>query len=33
MGRPAFRISISSWRTQESHVDQLLEAIAAAGGD
>ncbi len=29
-GRPALRISVSSWRTEAAHVDRLLAAIAAA---
>ncbi|HEY1744269.1 MAG TPA: pyridoxal-dependent decarboxylase, partial [Granulicella sp.] len=28
-GRPAFRISVSSWRTEEVHVDQLVQQLAA----
>ncbi|WP_322044913.1 pyridoxal phosphate-dependent decarboxylase family protein [Paraburkholderia sp. J67] len=28
-GRPAFRISVSSWRTQEAHVDRLIALLAA----
>jgi hypothetical protein len=28
-GRPAFRISVSSWRTEEVHADQLVEQLAA----
>ncbi len=31
-GRPAFRISISSWRTTDSHVSVLLSAIRGALG-
>ncbi|MFA8394272.1 aspartate aminotransferase family protein [Burkholderia ubonensis] len=27
-GRPAFRISVSSWRTEEAHVDRLVELLA-----
>jgi glutamate/tyrosine decarboxylase-like PLP-dependent enzyme len=29
-GRPAFRISISSWRTRRIHLDGLIERILAA---
>jgi glutamate/tyrosine decarboxylase-like PLP-dependent enzyme len=28
-GRPAFRISVSSWRTEVSHADQLIHQLAA----
>jgi glutamate/tyrosine decarboxylase-like PLP-dependent enzyme len=28
-GRPAFRISVSSWRTEEVHVDLLVQQLAA----
>jgi glutamate/tyrosine decarboxylase-like PLP-dependent enzyme len=34
-GRPAFRISVSSWRTAEEHTDRLVELLAGlrhAGG-
>lgn len=31
-GRPAFRISVSSWRTTDADVDRLLRAIADAAG-
>ncbi|KVD07800.1 pyridoxal phosphate-dependent decarboxylase family protein [Burkholderia ubonensis] len=27
-GRPAFRISVSSWRTEEAHVDRLVDLLA-----
>ncbi|KVT92459.1 pyridoxal-dependent decarboxylase [Burkholderia ubonensis] len=27
-GRPAFRISLSSWRTEEAHVDRLVDLLA-----
>ncbi|KVR32255.1 pyridoxal-dependent decarboxylase [Burkholderia ubonensis] len=27
-GRPAFRISVSSWRTEETHVDRLVDLLA-----
>ncbi|CAE6872073.1 pyridoxal phosphate-dependent decarboxylase family protein [Paraburkholderia domus] len=27
-GRPAFRISVSSWRTNDEHVDRLVELLA-----
>jgi threonine aldolase len=27
-GRPAFRISVSSWRTQEEHVERLIALLA-----
>lgn len=27
-GRPAFRISVSSWRTQEAHADDLIKLLA-----
>ena len=27
-GRPAFRISVSSWRTQDEHVDRLIALLA-----
>ncbi|WP_454829287.1 pyridoxal phosphate-dependent decarboxylase family protein [Paraburkholderia xenovorans] len=27
-GRPAFRISVSSWRTEDTHVDQLVALLA-----
>lgn len=27
-GRPAFRISVSSWRTQETHVERLIALLA-----
>jgi glutamate/tyrosine decarboxylase-like PLP-dependent enzyme len=27
-GRPAFRISVSSWRTQDEHIDRLVELLA-----
>ena len=26
-GRPAFRISISSWRTKDRHIDQLVQIL------
>jgi len=32
-GRPAFRISVSSWRTEEVHVDQLIQQLAALRRD
>ena len=32
-GRPAFRISVSSWRTEEVHVDQLVRQLAALRQD
>jgi len=32
-GRPAFRISVSSWRTEEAHVDLLIEQLAALRRD
>ena len=28
-GRPALRISVSSWRTQQQHIDVLLETLEA----
>jgi aromatic-L-amino-acid decarboxylase len=28
-GRPAFRISVSSWRTTDEHVDKLVALLAA----
>ena len=28
-GRPAFRISVSSWRTQDEHVDRLVDLLTA----
>lgn len=28
-GRPAFRISVSSWRTEEVHIDQLIHLLAS----
>jgi len=31
-GRPAFRISVSSWRTEEQHVDQLLQLLVRLKG-
>ncbi len=27
-GRPAFRISVSSWRTQEEHADCLIQLLS-----
>jgi 3-methyladenine DNA glycosylase Tag len=30
-GRPAFRISLSSFRTQDSHVDQLITLLLGIG--
>jgi hypothetical protein len=27
--RPAFRISVSSWRTGDEHVEQLIELLCA----
>jgi glutamate/tyrosine decarboxylase-like PLP-dependent enzyme len=32
-GRPAFRISVSSWRTEEIHADQLIQQLAALRQD
>lgn len=29
-GRPAFRLSVSSWRTRDEHIDALIEAIIKA---
>jgi glutamate/tyrosine decarboxylase-like PLP-dependent enzyme len=28
-GKPAFRISVSSWRTEKTHADRLIEHLAA----
>lgn len=28
-GQPAFRISVSSWRTEDEHIDQLVELLAS----
>ena len=28
-GRPALRISVSSWRTEDRHIDQLVQTLAA----
>ena len=30
-GRPAFRISLSSFRTEDRHVDELIEILAGIG--
>jgi glutamate/tyrosine decarboxylase-like PLP-dependent enzyme len=32
-GRSAFRISVSSWRTEEGHADQLIQQLAALRQD
>jgi glutamate/tyrosine decarboxylase-like PLP-dependent enzyme len=32
-GRPAFRISVSSWRTEQGHADQLILQLAALRQD
>ena len=26
-GRPAFRLSVSSWRTQDEHIDELIDVL------
>lgn len=31
-GRPAFRISVSSWRTEDAHIDRLVALLTALRG-
>ena len=32
-GRPAFRLSVSSWRTRDEHIDRAIAVLAAARRD
>ncbi|EPZ88372.1 hypothetical protein BURCENK562V_C5465 [Burkholderia cenocepacia K56-2Valvano] len=31
-GRPAFRISVSSWRTEDAHIDRLVALLTKLRG-
>ena len=31
-GRPAFRISVSSWRTDDAHIDRLVALLTELRG-
>ena len=31
-GRPAFRISVSSWRTENAHIDRLVALLTTLRG-